>query len=129
MNNNLPTLDELREILRQECDMRNSDLIQEYYDTTSVNFNSSESVEDFVQSVVLSRSKFSHSTLDQYREALKEDAFFIKHNIMVPFPIEINGCINDLDTALHDLKSLSPITLNDVLSRDKENIILASSST
>lgn len=129
----LCNLENLREMLIQECKLRNSPLIQKMYDAVSVNFNSSECVEDFVQNLIISKSKFPHLTITQYRdllsknrEALKDDAFFIKHNIMKPCPIAIGDLI-PLDIGLYNLE-LKQVKFGDILN-NKKTIILASSST
>ena len=134
----IPNLEELRVMLQQECELRDSSLIQNVYDAVSVNFNRSEEVEDFVQSVIVARSKYPHLTIEQYRglllenrDALKDEAFFMKYNIMVPCPIAtgdiVNPCIID-SLKLYNI-NLEYVKLRDLLLNDKKSVILASSST
>ncbi len=134
---NKPTLEQLRNMLKEECELRNSDLIQRLYDAVAINYNRSEEVEDFVQSVVVARYEYSLS-VDQYRqllykhrEALKNDAFFMKHNIMVDCPLPLGKIDNSIVDAitLYKLDGLKPCRLSSLLNANKKTIILASSST
>jgi hypothetical protein len=136
--NHPPTLEELRTMLRDECDLRNSTLVQNIYDDVSVDFNRTEEVEDFVQAVIIARSRFPHLSIKQYRdllyanrEALKDDAFFIKYNIMTGCPINAGEIISSsaIDSlTLHHL-DLETIKFRNILSSTKKNVFIASSST
>ncbi len=132
-------LDKLKQFLKEECEMRNSPIIQELYDAVQVNFNRGEEVEDLVQQMILIRHNLEMTTheyrtfLSYYREELKDDAFFMKHNIMTDCPLppgQIRRKITDF--SLYTLENLQAVNLNsliDQVSDSKKTIILASSST
>lgn len=145
MDNKEPNIEQLRYMLKEECELRNSDIIQRLYDAVSVNYSRSEKVEDFVQSIIVSRFKHipytSNSdtlTVDKYRqllyknrELLKNDAFFMKYNIMIDCPLplgKINSNIIDNITLL-TVDNLKSCKLSSILEMNKKTIILASSST
>jgi hypothetical protein len=149
------TLEKLREALKDECDIRNSSLIQELYDAVVVNHNRSEEVEDIVQNMIVMKFFPSMTTdeyrtlLSYYRNDLKDDAFFMKHNIMTDCPLppgQIRRKITDF--SLYTLENLEAVNLNQLIDgeclhstenlkdhgekkgfEEKSTIILASSST
>ena len=153
------TLGKLREALKEECDIRNSSIIQELYDAVVVNHNRSEEVEDIVQNMIVMKFFPSMTTgeyrtlLSYYRNDLKDDAFFMKHNIMTDCPLppgQIRRKITDF--SLYTLENLEAVNLNQLIDgeclhstkdsnellekkgldgsiSEKPTIILASSST
>lgn len=143
MTNNKPNREELRELLKQECELRNSSIIQDMYDARADygdqyddSNNKVRSVEDFVQNIIISRSGFNiyideyRSMLQENREEFKNDAFFIKHNIMVKCPIKV-GSILDINSPkwnLYDF-NLTKIKFANLLDNSRTNIMLVSSST
>lgn len=131
------TVEKLREALKEECVIRESQIIQELYDVVSVNYNRSEEVEDMIQNMIV--IKFFHEItvheyrmlLSYYRDELKDDAFFMKHNIMVNCPLPLGRIRRKItDFSLYALENLNAVNMNDLLeSPEKPTIILASSST
>jgi hypothetical protein len=60
---------------------------------------------------------------------LVNDAFFLKYNIMKECPIPLGERINN-DLVLHDVYDTNRVyDFMDLLSKEKKNIILVSSST
>lgn len=131
------TVEKLREALKEECVIRESQIIQELYDVVSVNYNRSEEVEDMIQNMIVIKF-FREITvheyrmlLSYYRDELKDDAFFMKHNIMVDCPLPPGRIRHKItDFSLYTLENLNAVNMNDLLeSPEKPTIILASSST
>ena len=121
------TLGKLREALKEECRIRDSTIIQELYDSVAVNFNRSEEVEDLVQNMIVMRFFPSMTTQEYrtlllyYREDLKSDAFFMKHNIMTDCPLptgQLRRKITDFN--LYGLENLEKINLNDLIDDQKK---------
>lgn len=127
-------LDDIKFALKEECNIRNSSIIQALYDEVSMNFNRSEEVEDIIQKMIVMRY-FSDMNVDEYRsflqyyrEDLKDDTFFMKYNIMVDCPQSI-GYLDQktTDINLYDMH-LNATNLNQIINH-KKTIMLASSST
>lgn len=131
------TVEKLREALKEECVIRESQIIQELYDAVSVNYNRGEEVEDLVQNMIVMKF-FPEITvheyrmlLSYYRDQLKDNAFFMKHNIMVDCPLPPGRIRRKItDFSLYTLENLKTVNMNDLLeSSGKKTIMLASSST
>lgn len=128
-------LEHIRIALQEECEIRNSLIIQELYDAVAVNYNRSEEVEDIIQRMIVMRF-FPTMTVDEYRlflqyyrPQLKDDAFFMKYNIMVDCPQKIGKLDKQTtDILLYGIDG-KKTNLNDVIKLDRKTIILASSST
>lgn len=128
-------LEHIKIALKEECDIRNSPIIQELYDAVSINFNRSEEVEDIIQRMIVMRFFPTMAVseyrlfLQYYREKLKDDTFFMKYNIMVDCPQSI-GVLDHktTDIQLYDI-GLRKTNLNQLIQPSKKTIMLASSST
>ncbi len=128
-------LEHIRIALQEECVIRNSSIIQELYDAVAVNYNRSEEVEDIIQQMIVMRF-FPYMTVEEYRlflqyyrPQLKDDTFFMKHNIMVDCPQKLGKLDKQItDIPLYDMDG-KKTNLNDVIKSDRKTIILASSST
>lgn len=80
-------LEKIKQFLKDECELHNSNIIQNLYDYIREDYNCTEEVEDFVQQIILAEEY--RVFLSYYRDELKNDAFFMKHNIMTDCPISV----------------------------------------
>lgn len=130
-------LEKIKQFLKDECELRNSDIIQNLYDYIREEYNRTEEVEDFVQQIILARHNCHMTTeeyrvfLSYYRDELKNDAFFMKHNIMTdcPIPVGVKLSRKITDLTLFTVDNLEQLKLGNLIDSDKRTIILSSSST
>ena len=123
-----PNIEQLRTMLKNECSIRNTERVQYMYDEKLPN------IEYAIQQDIIKSHGFD-ITVDRYRQLLsknrdkfKNDAFFIKHNIMVDCPISIGEIDPELlKLTLYNIDGLKPTILDSLIT--KRTIILASSST
>lgn len=123
-----PNIEQLRTMLKNECSIRNTERVQSMYDEKLSN------IEYAIQQDIIKSHGFD-ITVDRYRQLLsknrnefKNDAFFIKHNIMVDCPISIGEIDPELlKLTLYNINGLKPTILDSLIT--KRTIILASSST